>query len=297
MPAARRVRIGRRAAPPRRSRSWPRSPIVVVAAVGSVRRPASVVPPGSRRARGSRAGETRDAERGVARPARAPSGRSPGTFEVALETAYGGTAAAGHRRSRRPPPSARWRSSPTPPTPGRRWPAPGWTRRRAGARRRRRPRAAASCTPIPARSSPARTAARGSATPMPRARRSAAAERAGDRRRSARRVLLDRLARDGHALACAADPTRSRHRPRLDRVDAGRRAVLESLCRLYPRAPVFTLRYDRGAVSASSRRATCAPRSSIGWRARAAARARRLPHAAAAVSDGDRVAAASPTTT
>jgi glycosyltransferase involved in cell wall biosynthesis len=30
----------------------------------------------------------------------------------------------------------------------------------------------------------------------------------------------------------------------------GGERVLESLCRLYPRAPVFTLRYDRGAVSA-----------------------------------------------
>ena len=31
----------------------------------------------------------------------------------------------------------------------------------------------------------------------------------------------------------------------------GGERVLESLCRLYPRAPVFTLRYERRAVSAT----------------------------------------------
>ncbi len=31
----------------------------------------------------------------------------------------------------------------------------------------------------------------------------------------------------------------------------GGERVLESLCRLYPRAPVFTLRYERHAVSAT----------------------------------------------
>jgi hypothetical protein len=83
-------------------------------------------------------------------------------------------------------------------------------------------------------------------------------------------------------VTCGAEPRVAIVHDWLVSMRGGER-VLESLCRLYPRAHVYTLRYDSRNLSPeiTSHEVTGLVRRQAG--ARAAARARRFPHAAAAV--------------